>query len=139
METTAIVSDRPMAIAQPLTVSTIRALLTAVAQGHGDPVTYQRLLEIYCVVRGGGVQAQVAAAQHFAAQERQDLSAQQQALAQQPPSPAVTQQQKLLTQEAWELEQSLGDRLAHLHSIRPEEEVAVRQCWEEIEAHWIRE
>ncbi len=86
---------------------------------------YGRLMEVYCVVKLGGVSAQVRAAQAMLSQERQTLMAQMGEL---------TQPSGLLHQELRDLEQSVDWRIQELRKIHPSEEQAVRQCFDAIAA-----
>lgn len=130
----------------PLATAQILALLSPTLAANPTPA-YQRLLEIYCVVKAGGIAAQVATVKRFEAQERADLGAQIAALeAGTAGTEAGTDgdcsrdsQRQALAQEVVELERSVGDRLTYLSSILPEEEAAVYQCLAEIEAHLQRQ
>lgn len=86
---------------------------------------YGRLIEVYCVVKQGGVSAQVEAAQAMLSQERQTLMAQMGELT--PPS-------GLLHQELRDLERSVDWRIQELRKIHPSEEQAVRHCFDAIAA-----
>jgi hypothetical protein len=127
METTPIADD--------LTPERIRALLKAGTDARATPA-YQRLLEIYCVVKAGGLTAQVAVAQRLQQQEQTVLEAEIASLRTQAHSDSRIQ---ALEQERWELDQAIGDRLHYLSTIRPEEAVAVAACLAEIDAHFQKQ
>jgi hypothetical protein len=122
-------------IADSLTSEQIRALLAAGSAAITTPA-YQRLLEIYCVVKAGGLTAQVAVAQRLQQQEQAVLDADIASLRTQAHSDSRIQ---ALEQERWELEQAIGDRLHYLSTIRPEEAVAVAACLAEIDAHFQKQ
>ena len=114
-----------------LTPEQIRSILqtlldaprSAAEMQASDWQTYQRLMEIYCVVQAGGVQVQIEAAQYSLNQQRQELLAQTQ-----PDRP------ELLQQELSDLERATAWRIQQLQAIAPEEEAAVKVCFPEIEA-----
>jgi hypothetical protein len=96
---------------------------------------YHRMMEVYAVVKAGGVKAQVQAAQEYLHRERsalqkalEDLTAQAAGNAQN-----LTHEHERLNQEVQELEQSTNWRLSSLKDIRPEEEAAVKKYLSEIE------
>jgi hypothetical protein len=122
-------------IADSLTSEQIRALLAAGSAAITTPA-YQRLLEIYCVVKAGGLTAQVAVAQRLQQQEQAVLDADIASLRTQAHSDSRIQ---ALEQERWELDQAIGDRLHYLSTIRPEEAVAVAACLAEIDAHFQKQ
>ena len=124
METTPITDD--------LTPDHIRALLGAGADAITTPA-YQRLLEIYCVVKAGGLTAQVAVAQRLQQQEQSALDTEIASLRTQANGGSRIQ---ALEQERWELDQAIGDRLHYLSTIRPEEAAAVAACLTDIDAHF---
>jgi hypothetical protein len=86
---------------------------------------YGRLVEVYCVVKLGGVSAQVGAAQAMLSQERQALMAE---------LGELTRPSGLLHQELRDLERSVDWRIRELRKIHPSEEQAVRQCFDAIAA-----
>jgi hypothetical protein len=122
-------------IADSLTSEQIRALLAAGSAAITTPA-YQRLLEIYCVVKAGGLTAQVAVAQRLQQQEQAVLEAEIASLRTQAHSDSRIQ---ALEQERWELDQAIGDRLHYLSTIRPEEAAAVAACLAEIDAHFQKQ
>ncbi|NEP18327.1 MAG: hypothetical protein F6J97_15725 [Leptolyngbya sp. SIO4C1] len=86
---------------------------------------YRRLMEVYSVVKSGGVQVQTEAAKAHLSRE---LAALHQAA-----DAAASERQAQIQQEILELERSTAWRLSTLNTIRPAEEAAVRQYLSEIE------
>ncbi|MBE9077844.1 hypothetical protein IQ241_11150 [Romeria aff. gracilis LEGE 07310] len=86
---------------------------------------YRRLMEIYSVVKAGGVQAQIEASQAFFERE---MAALQQVL-ETLPDPA----REHVEQEIRELESATRWRLEQLQKITPQEEAAVQQSLVDIE------
>lgn len=125
METTRIADD--------LTPERIRALLKAGTDARATPA-YQRLLEIYCVVKAGGLATQVAVAQRLQQQEQAVLNAEIASLRTQANSDSRIQ---ALEQERWELDQAIGDRLHYLSTIHPEEAAALAACLTDIDTHFL--
>lgn len=117
-----------------LTADRIRALLAMGPDAVALP-EYQRLLEIYCVVKAGGLAAQVAVIQRLETLEAAALAAEIAALQTQA---ASSNRIQALEQERWELQQSIRDRRHYLSTIHPAEAAAVADCLMDIEAHWQR-
>lgn len=117
---------------QPLTRASIRNLLNRDAR---SPVSadYMRLMEIYCVVKAGGVAAQRAVAQRLEATEKEALLAAVQLLSVQP---NTTNQVQALHQEIQELALSVASRLQYLATIDPAEEAIVQDCLPDIDAYF---
>ena len=105
----------------------------ALKSSEDDPTAlndYHRLMEIYCLVKIGGVTGQIEAAQALLAREKQSLEAEIAAL----DSPdAYAGRISLLKQEIVELENSTRWRIAQLEIIQAEEERAVTHCISAIE------
>lgn len=94
---------------------------------------YQRLMEIYCVVKVGGTSAQIVAAQRLQEAEQAALEAEIAAVATQAnPENRVA----ALRQEIQEVEYSVTHRINYLHRIDPQEERTVRSCLSLIDAHF---
>lgn len=102
---------------------------------RGDPPSpeYSRLLEIYCVVKAGGVAIQQSVVTRLEQQEQATLTAEIQALEGQGGNGS---QIESLKQEIQELQQAMADRRAYLATVPPEEEAAVRDCLAAIEAYF---
>lgn len=117
-----------------LTPEFIAQLLAQAAQTN-YAADYQRLMEIYCVVKAGGTATQLAAAQHLQATEQAALEAEiTQLLAQ-----ANTENQvAALRQEIQEVQRSVAHRVAYLQSIDPQEERTVQDCLSIIDAHFAQ-
>ncbi|MGD1908146.1 MAG: hypothetical protein ACFB0C_19450 [Leptolyngbyaceae cyanobacterium] len=94
---------------------------------------YCRLLEIYCVVKAGGVAVQQAVVERLETQEQASLEREIQTLRGQPDSESSIES---LKQEIQELRQAMADRRAYLATIPLAEEAAVRDCLAAIEAHF---
>lgn len=111
-----------------LTSADIQALLAAVSNKEtlADP-QFQRLVEIYCVLKVGGVQVQTAAAQAHQKHEQNRLEAELAGIQADGPKRASLQQ------ELTDLRQAVNWRLSFLQSIHPAEEQAVAQHLKEIE------
>ena len=90
-------------------------------------------MEVYSVVKAGGVAAQIEAAQAYLQRERQSLQQQLATLPTTKEAPNQHQKQTQLNHEVQELESSVNWRLHSLKEIKPEEEAAVRQYMAEIE------
>lgn len=121
-----------------ITVSALEALLTQLGRG-GAPTAgpaeadavLRRVMEIYCVVKAGGVQVQQEAAQAHLARETASITAEMAALQGQ----GADQQIASLRQELTDLEQTVHWRLALLQAIHPDEEEAVAQHLSRLEQH----
>lgn len=107
-----------------LTPELIRQLLNSNARAE-MATDYVRLMEIYCVVKAGGTAAQIEVAQRLEQSERAALQAEIDAFAHQGEMAGRVQ---ALQQEIREVERSVANRLAYLHSIDPQEETCVRRC-----------
>lgn len=94
---------------------------------------YHRMMEVYSVVKAGGVDTQIAAAQAYLQRETQSLQQQLAVLQAEKDNANLHQKQAQLNHEAQELESSVNWRLHSLKEIKPEEEAAVRQHMAEIE------
>ncbi|NET32245.1 MAG: hypothetical protein F6K19_09600 [Cyanothece sp. SIO1E1] len=127
--------EHPISRSQPLTEARIRQILEFLTadslqmESSDEPTrellrAYQHLMEVYCVVRAGGVQVQIEATQLAAAKEKSTIQAAMTA----DPEPADCLHQELLA-----LQKSVAWRISHLQSITPEDEQAVRNCLPEIE------
>lgn len=115
----------------PLTANQI---LTLTAAPQPSPLTpdYVRLMEIYCVVKLGGVVAQKAVAQRLEQTEKASLQFDIRQLSVGEPVP--TQRIKALQQEIQELEDAVANRLKFLSTITPAEETLIQQHLSDIEA-----
>ena len=112
-----------------LTPETISQLLAQ--SPHAEPsADYERLMEIYCVVKTGGT-----AAQQLQATEQAALEAE---IAQLSSQVHTENQVAALQQEIQEVQRSVAHRVAYLHSIDSQEESAVRECLPAIETHFAQ-
>ncbi|MEM7064069.1 MAG: hypothetical protein AAF572_13005 [Cyanobacteria bacterium P01_B01_bin.77] len=96
---------------------------------------YQRLIDIYTVVKSGGTAAQIQAAHDYWKRERDAITRR---LDQISNKPEATDEYLRLLHEAKELENSTHWRIEQLKEIHPEEENAVRGYLPEIEQVLIR-
>ena len=96
---------------------------------------YQRLMDVYAVVKSGGAAAQIQAAHEYRDRERDAITRR---LSQISNQPEATDEYLRLQQEAQELESSTRWRVSQLKDIHPEEETAVRECLPQIEQALIR-
>ncbi|MEM9808369.1 MAG: hypothetical protein AAF959_24155 [Cyanobacteria bacterium P01_D01_bin.56] len=96
---------------------------------------YQRLINVYAVVKSGGAAAQIQAAHDHWDREREAIDRR---LGQIGNQPETNDEYLRLLSEAQELERSARWRISHLKDIHPEEEVAVQQHLPEIEQALIR-
>ncbi|MGF1524533.1 MAG: hypothetical protein ACFBSF_19595 [Leptolyngbyaceae cyanobacterium] len=117
---------------QPLTSELIRELLQGDTETR-ESAEYLRLMEIYCVVKAGGIAEQVEVAQRLEAMEKATLQAEIEALSGQAERHSRVQ---ALEQEIQELEQSIAVRLQYLATISAEEEAIVRSCLSEVDAYF---
>ena len=117
---------------QPLTSELIRNLLTQEAQSQMSPA-YVRLIEIYCVVKIGGVAMQMEVARKLEETEKTALLKDIQALSAQS---GTESRIHALRQEIQELERSVANRLGYLSTIAPQEEAQVRDCLSEIDSYF---
>ncbi|HEY9877664.1 MAG TPA: hypothetical protein V6D29_04370 [Leptolyngbyaceae cyanobacterium] len=111
---------------------TLAPALSSAELAEDDPACqFQRLMEIYCVVKSGGVKVRAEAARAFLERENTKLEAELTHLKAQedPDSQAIYN----LHQEIAELHRSVNWRLAILQSIDPDEEAAVAECLPHIE------
>lgn len=128
-----------------LTKTGIQALLAqfqaeAIAQPSANSTEntaahqFQKLMEIYCVVKAGGLKVQIEAARAFLNRETAKTEAEiaQLQMQEDPDNQAV----QSLHEEIAELHRSVSWRLAILQSIHPDEEAAVNNCLAEIE-QWM--
>ncbi|MEO0457126.1 MAG: hypothetical protein AAF152_11195 [Cyanobacteria bacterium P01_A01_bin.114] len=103
---------------------------------------YHRMMEIYAVVKAGGVQAQTEAVKSHLSRELGALHQLLDGVSDRSPSPLPGEPPSLkkrqIQQEIDELERSVGWRLTTLKSIRAEEEAAVRKCLADIERVLMR-
>lgn len=90
-------------------------------------------MEVYCVVKAGGVVVQMEVAKRLEQMEKAALQAEIDCLADQPDQ---TSRVRALRQEIEELARSREHRLAFLAAITPEEEAGVRQCLGKIDAYF---
>ncbi len=96
---------------------------------------YQRLMDVYAVVKSGGAAAQIQAANEYWDRERDAIT---QRLNQISNQPEATDEYLRLQQEAQELDSSTHWRINQLKDIHPEEETAVREYLPQIEQVLIR-
>ena len=96
---------------------------------------YQRLMDIYAVVKSGGAEVQIQAAKIHCGREHQAIT---QRLNQISNQPEATDEYLRLLHEAQELERSTHWRINQLQDIHPEEEIAVREYLSDIEQILIR-
>ncbi|WP_039724846.1 hypothetical protein [Leptolyngbya iicbica] len=109
--------------------------LLAQPYGATRSAEYERLMEIYCVVKAGGTAAQVTAAQQLQAAEQANLEAE---IAQLSSQANTANQVAALRQEIQEVQRSVAHRVAYLQSIDPQEERTVHDCLPAIEAHFAQ-
>ncbi|MBT9312184.1 hypothetical protein [Leptothoe kymatousa] len=91
---------------------------------------YQRLMNVYAVVKSGGAAAQIQAAHDHWDREREAID---QRMGQINNQPETNDEYLQLLQEAQELERSARWRINNLQDIQPEEESAVREYLPQIE------
>lgn len=96
---------------------------------------YQRLMDVYAVVKSGGAAAQIQAAKNHCGRECEAIT---QRLNQISNQPEATDEYLRLLHEAQEIERSTHWRINQLKDIHPEEENAVRDYLPEIEQVLIR-
>ncbi|MBX2862126.1 MAG: hypothetical protein KTR27_01110 [Leptolyngbyaceae cyanobacterium MAG.088] len=96
---------------------------------------YQRLMDVYAVVKSGGAAAQIEAANEYWHREREAITRRLNQIGNQP---EAADEYLRLQHEAQELESSTRWRISHLKDIHPEEETAVRESLPEIEQALIR-
>ncbi|MBD0337140.1 MAG: hypothetical protein ICV62_16755 [Cyanobacteria bacterium Co-bin13] len=124
-----------------LTVAEIHHLLTHLNPKKAEPTPassgppasperLRRLMEIYCVVKAGGVQVQTEAAQAHLSRELAQLKAE---LAEAETQRPNSSRSAILHQEIEDLRRSVHWRLTRLRGIDPNEEAAVAACLTEIE------
>lgn len=94
---------------------------------------YVRLMEIYCVVKAGGVATQIEVSQRLEQSERAALQAEIESLRGQAEAKGRIQS---LQQEIKEVERSVANRVAFLQSIDPQEETWVHQCLPLIDSYF---
>lgn len=95
---------------------------------HNDDLC--RLMEIYCVVKSGGVQTQIEAAQALLTREGAKMLTEIDLLTSQQAEPATI---TLIQQEHRDLERSIAWRIAYLEAISPLEEAVVTTWADQIE------
>jgi DNA-binding transcriptional MerR regulator len=115
-----------------LTPELIRQLLDSQVRAERS-ADYVRLMEIYCVVKAGGVAAQVEVAQRLEQAERAELQQEIDSLVDQS---EMAGRVRALQQEIQEVERSVANRLAYLQSIDPQEEISVRSCMPLIDGYF---
>ena len=120
---------------QPLTPELIRDLLQRDAQVR-ESAEYLRMMEIYCVVKAGGIAEQVEVARRLETIEKTALQEEIKALSEQAGSDNRVQ---ALEQEMQELEQSIASRLQYLSTICTDEEAIVRICLPEVDAYFAKQ
>ncbi|MEL6159528.1 MAG: hypothetical protein AAGJ95_17105 [Cyanobacteria bacterium J06554_11] len=118
-------------------VATLRSHLSATLP-KGDEAylkAYYRLMEIYSVVKSGGVQAQTEAVQAFAQRESGLLNQRLSEIesAEELAEAAKQQEREKVRQELEELRSANSWRLQTLTNIAPDEEAAVKQYLPDIE------
>ncbi|MGD1854833.1 MAG: hypothetical protein ACFB2W_11340 [Leptolyngbyaceae cyanobacterium] len=96
---------------------------------------YQRLMDVYAVVKSGGAAAQIQAAKDYCDREREAITRR---LSQISNQPEATDEYLRLLHEAQEIERSTHWRINQLQDIQPEEETAVQVYLPEIEQVLIR-
>ena len=96
---------------------------------------YQRLMDVYAVVKSGGVSAQIQAATEHWDRDRDAITRR---LSQMSNQPEAADEYLRLQHEAQELERTIRRRISQLKDIHPEEETAVRDHLSEIEQALIR-
>ncbi|MEM6254646.1 MAG: hypothetical protein AAF821_17165 [Cyanobacteria bacterium P01_D01_bin.156] len=96
---------------------------------------YQRLMNVYAVVKSGGAAAQIQATNDHLEREKAAIDRR---LGQIGNQPDTNDEYLQLLQEAQELERSARWRINRLQEIQPEEEVAVREYLPAIEDALIR-
>jgi hypothetical protein len=121
-------------VPRSLTPEFISHLLAQADQAE-HAVDYQRLMEIYCVVKTGGTAAQLAAAQNLQTTEQAALEAE---ITQLLPQANSANQVAALRQEIQEVQRSVAHRVAYLQSIDPQEERTVQDCLSMIDAHFAQ-
>ncbi|MEO0350611.1 MAG: hypothetical protein AAF282_11255 [Cyanobacteria bacterium P01_A01_bin.15] len=96
---------------------------------------YQRLMDVYSVVKSGGVAAQIQAATEHWDRDRDAITRR---LSQMSNQPEAADEYLRLQHESQELERSIRRRISQLKDIQPEEENAVREHLSEIEQALIQ-
>lgn len=119
-------------VTRSLTPELIRQLLNRDARAEMS-ADYVRLMEIYCVVKAGGVSAQVEAARRLEQSEQMALQQEIETLMTQPDTAGRV---RALQQEVQELKRSVAIRIAYLKSINTQEESSVRSCIPIIDAYF---
>ncbi|ASC71054.1 hypothetical protein XM38_020040 [Halomicronema hongdechloris C2206] len=112
-----------------LTPTHIQALLQ---EPIPDRQAYGRLMEIYCVVKAGGVRVQIEAASGHLARQQWRL---EKTISELSCHHAHHPQIPILRQEVAELRRSVAWRIDFLRTIHPQEEAAVQQHLAAIEAY----
>ncbi|MEM9007348.1 MAG: hypothetical protein AAGE59_27970 [Cyanobacteria bacterium P01_F01_bin.86] len=115
---------------QPLTPELIHEFLVDNGSSFAS-AAYVRLMEIYCVVKAGGIAEQTEVARRLEAIEKAVLQKEIQALSGRADAHSRVQ---ALEQEIQELERSVAHRLQYLATIQPEEAAIVESCVSEIDS-----
>ncbi len=113
-----------------LSVTELRQVLTDAGSAQ-RPTVFHRLMDVYCVVKAGGVAAQIAIAQRLEATESASLLAELETLAQQPDQAS---RRAAVQWELAELSRAMRHRVQFLSTISPQEEAFVQTHLTEIEA-----
>lgn len=113
-----------------LTWEKIHALLESAALNQMSP-DYVRLMEIYCVIKAGGVAAQMEAARRLEREEKAALWEEIQTLSAQSGNDSRI---RALQQEIQELEKAIADRFNHLSRIDSKEAAMVEHYMPKIDA-----
>ncbi|MEM6423989.1 MAG: hypothetical protein AAGF66_02170 [Cyanobacteria bacterium P01_H01_bin.119] len=96
---------------------------------------YQRAMELYCIVKAGGVAVQIETAEALLKRETAELSAELTAL----PIDAHPGQAAALKQDILDLRQSIQWRIRYLQQFLPEEEAAVQSAIAALDCCLTRE
>lgn len=120
---------------KPLTPERIQQVLEQLATGQisADPQVaydFERLMEIYCVVKTGGVELQKEAAEDYMRREQARIEGEIAELKAQDPNAGAL---GALAQEIIDLNDAVDWRRAFLESISPAEEAAVVAAQESLE------
>ena len=115
-----------------LTPELIERLLAPEARVEMSPA-YVRLMEIYCVVKAGGVATQIEVAKQLQQREQTALQKEIAALVHQPP---MVSRIEALQQEMREVERSVSNRVVYLQSIDAVEEANVQHCLAMIDGYF---
>lgn len=119
-------------ISRSLTPDLIEQLLAPEARVEMSPA-YVRLMEIYCVVKAGGVATQIEVARQLQQREQTALQQEIATLGHQPP---MASRVEALQQEIREVERSVLNRVVYLQSIDATEEANVQRCLAMIDGYF---